>query len=255
MLAGMRVPPLLVSVFLLACAAESGETGTATETAERLAALAAELDGVVEQRDQLEAQLEACIECRRRNIKALDAFGESEAYGEITEATVDEALALLQTRKQKAADGEKLAIVLDIDETTLSNLPELDRSDYCYDNDAWNVWVAGGRPPAIRGIDRLYAWAKNNGVEVFFITGRKEPQRAATERALRAAGFEGWAALILREEAEYELSATQYKSQRRAALEDRGYVIVLSLGDQVSDLEGGHAEATMLMPNPFYFVK
>jgi acid phosphatase len=40
----------------------------------------------------------------------------------------------------------------------------------------------------------------------------------------------------------------------RAAIEDEGYTIVANVGDQPSDLEGGHAERAFLLPNPFYRV-
>jgi len=58
----------------------------------------------------------------------------------------------------------------------------------------------------------------------------------------------------VRDESEVEMSASEYKSGRRAALEREGYAVVLNLGDQRSDLDGGHAERALLMPNPFYFV-
>ena len=90
---------------------------------------------------------------------------------------------------------------------------------------------------------------------IVFLTGRKEPQRPATERALREAGFGEWTELILRGPDESELEAGEFKSGRRAKLEAAGYVIALTVGDQASDLSGGHSEATLLMPNPFYMVK
>ena len=40
----------------------------------------------------------------------------------------------------------------------------------------------------------------------------------------------------------------------RRTLAEQGYVIVLNMGDQESDLAGGHAERTFKMPNPFYRV-
>ena len=71
----------------------------------------------------------------------------------------------------------------------------------------------------------------------------------------REAGFGEWTELILRGPDESELEAGEFKSGRRAKLEAAGYVIALTVGDQASDLSGGHSEATLLMPNPFYMVK
>ncbi len=37
-------------------------------------------------------------------------------------------------------------------------------------------------------------------------------------------------------------------------LKAAGYTIIASLGDQKSDLAGGHAEMTFKIPNPFCFI-
>ena len=48
--------------------------------------------------------------------------------------------------------------------------------------------------------------------------------------------------------------AADFKAPTRAAIERQGYTILASVGDQRSDLDGGHAERGYLLPNPFYFV-
>jgi hypothetical protein len=45
-----------------------------------------------------------------------------------------------------------------------------------------------------------------------------------------------------------------YKSATRAHIESLGYDIVANLGDQYSDLQGGHADRTLKLPNPTYFL-
>ena len=45
-----------------------------------------------------------------------------------------------------------------------------------------------------------------------------------------------------------------YKSGARAAIEDQGYKILASVGDQYSDLAGGHEAVAFKLPNPFYFL-
>jgi hypothetical protein len=47
-------------------------------------------------------------------------------------------------------------------------------------------------------------------------------------------------------------SAASFKAPVRAAIEGTGYTIIANVGDQPSDLAGGHAEKTFLLPNPFY---
>ncbi len=49
-------------------------------------------------------------------------------------------------------------------------------------------------------------------------------------------------------------TTVDYKSGARKAIEDQGYRIVASVGDQYSDLAGGHEAAAFKLPNPFYFL-
>jgi predicted secreted acid phosphatase len=46
----------------------------------------------------------------------------------------------------------------------------------------------------------------------------------------------------------------QYKSGTRAYIESQGYRIVADIGDQFSDLLGGHTDRTFKMPNPNYYL-
>jgi len=48
------------------------------------------------------------------------------------------------------------------------------------------------------------------------------------------------------------VSAAHFKAPRRAHIEEQGYTIIANMGDQPSDLAGGFAEQTYLLPNPFY---
>ena len=203
---------------------------------------------------QVRAELETCTKCRGQVVTSLGAYGKSESYPASTTDTAEAAQAWLSERVAARKPDEKLAMVLDVDETTLNNFQQLEGSGFCYEPAAWDVWVKEGSPPSVPGVKPLYDYARSNDVAVVFITGRKEPQRADTERALKAAGFDGWQELILRNEEERKVTAAEYKSARRAKLESEGFTVVLTLGDQQSDLAGGHAEKTILMPNPFYHV-
>jgi hypothetical protein len=49
-------------------------------------------------------------------------------------------------------------------------------------------------------------------------------------------------------------SAVDFKAPKRREIEAQGYEIVLNMGDQESDLEGGYAERTFKLPNPFYWI-
>ena len=168
----------------------------------------------------------------------------------------DRAIAFLRRRAAHSAPHQKLAMVLDIDETTLSNYQEMLAADFAYNAVAFDAWAETAQAPAIPGTLRTYREAQRLGVSVFFITGRPEKQRAATERNLTAQGFQNWQLLILRSPSEGSESAEVYKSKARAQIVAQGYMIVLNVGDQWSDLNGKpEAELSIKYPDPFYFLK
>jgi hypothetical protein len=101
---------------------------------------------------------------------------------------------------------------------------------------------------------QLFRVARASNVAVFFITGRPEDQRAATERNLRNAGFGHYARLYLVPTGADFASAADFKAPIRAEVERLGYTIIANMGDQPSDLIGGHAEKKFLLPDPFYRV-
>ena len=70
---------------------------------------------------------------------------------------------------------------------------------------------------------------------------------------LEREGYGGWAGLALKP-AGSTLTTVAYKSGARAATEQQGYRIVANIGDQYSDLAGGHADRAFKVPNPFYFL-
>jgi len=70
---------------------------------------------------------------------------------------------------------------------------------------------------------------------------------------LEREGYGGWAGLTLKP-AGSTLTTVAYKSGARAAIEQQGYRIVANIGDQYSDLAGGHADRAFKVPNPFYFL-
>jgi acid phosphatase len=167
----------------------------------------------------------------------------------------------------RAGEVVKPAIVLDIDETSLSSWRQILNNDFGYiphgpcrlgagiacGQGAWELSAAAD--PIVPMVE-LVAAARARGVAVFFLTGRPDgaAERAATVRNLRRAGYAGWAELLMRNRSERGLGAAAYKSARRAGIAARGYSIIANIGDQDSDLAGGYAERTFKLSNPFYFI-
>jgi acid phosphatase len=176
-------------------------------------------------------------------------------YAKDLDLQADRAIAFLRQRAARRGPSEKLALVLDIDETTLSNYGEMEKAGFAYDAKAFDAWVKSAQAPAIIGTLRIFTEAKRLGVGVFFLTGRGDAERAATEKNLRAAGFDGWQQLILRKKGQSPL-AIEFKSAERAGIVAQGYRIVLNVGDQWSDLKGEpEAEYSVKYPDPYYFLK
>lgn len=207
---------------------------------------------------------------------AKGANGEQSRY-EKDQAAVGEAATawILRRAKEltdpafvKAHGATKMALVLDIDETTLNNLAEMSANDYGYirglkcertkDNPACAApgWDLLAQAPAIASTKKLFDAARGAGVDVFFITGRDDTreERDATDANLKGQGFSGYTRLVMHTPGvpQSGASVADYKAPARAAIVLDGYTILANVGDQPSDLSGGFAEKVFLMPDPFY---
>jgi hypothetical protein len=184
----------------------------------------------------------------------------------------------------RAGEVQRPAIVLDIDETSLLNWPRIYQDDYAYipsvpgghcdfvqvgDPCGDLDWQQSARAAALGPTLALYKLARCieqaascTKVDVFFVTGRREQAHndemasVWTLRNLQLAGFDGIARdhLYMRDPASTG-SVSIHKTAARTEIEDKlGFVIIANVGDQNSDLVGGHAEMTFKVPNPFYFI-
>lgn len=191
-------------------------------------------------------QVEHYVDSGRYEADVARVVGEAEAYLE-----------------QRVGAVAKPAIVLDIDETALSNWP-------AYRLNGWGrvlhggcdleqgpcglrAWQALARSQPLPPTLALARRARTLGVAIFFVSGRPAELRDATERNLREQGFE-WDGLAILPEGARFASAVDFKAPQRRKIAERGYTILFSLGDQASDLAGGFAERTFQLPNPVYFL-
>jgi hypothetical protein len=147
---------------------------------------------------------------------------------------------------------KNLALVLDIDETSLSNLSAIEADNFTFGTNSQNE-ATNEVGKAIPSTLTLYNDAKARGIAIFFITGRRENTRAHTTSNLTREGFTGFKQLVLKPDASTD-STVVYKSGARAAIEQQGYKIVANVGDQYSDLAGGHSASAFKLANPFYFL-
>jgi len=169
--------------------------------------------------------------------------------------------------EQRASQVVNPALVLDIDETSLSNWEQIYHNDFGYipagacdlaSKAACGAqdWDLSMQASAIKPTLELFNAAKAKKVAVFFVTGRFDSglEKTATALNLSKAGYFGWDGLYLRDPEKPRPSVAEYKRDMRIDIEAKGYTIIGNIGDQYSDLALEHAEQTFKVPNPFYFL-
>lgn len=182
----------------------------------------------------------------------------------------------------KSKPGATKAIVLDVDDTTLTTWNYEIASNWAYNPTSNAAYVTGQLFPATPGMVALVTQAAKEGYAIFFLTGRPATQEAATLGNLTADGVgvdAGYPAPTTLKDGEDGLftkpavadypaylkaacagdpngscTTVHYKSATRAHIESLGYDIVANFGDQYSDLKGGFADKTFKLPNPNYFL-
>lgn len=190
----------------------------------------------------------------KEEIAAYHASGE---YNKEFSKVIKEAQAFIDqvaTQNESAKTPKKLALVLDIDETSLSNYPLMKQNRYCATLDQFKQAQLKADQPALTATRELYQDALKHHIAVFFITGRTDEIKKATEKNLKNEGFTQWAAVYYKPASYKRSSIIPFKSRARAIIEHKGYKIVASIGDQQSDLSGGHAMKTFKLPNPHYYI-
>lgn len=215
----------------------------------------------------------------------LDLIKLRAVYYRCTQYEADIAAVLREAREwvaERAPQVSKPAIVLDIDETSLSNWTRIYRDQFAYfANGPCHLdqpgfcgdlqWQRSEQAPAIKPTRDLYKFARCQDVappcrpiDVFFVSGRHESDQQIdgqtptqwTIENLNKAGYLGLSPdhLYLRREG-FPGPVENFKTAARAEIEQKFNVtIIANVGDQESDLVGGHAERTFKVPNPFYFI-
>ena len=168
-------------------------------------------------------------------------------------------------RHDRTGRKGKPAIVLDIDDTTLLTYNYELHVGFHFTEESQDTYLAHTDMDPVFGMNRLVNWAHDKGAEVFFLTGRKEAQRAWSVRNLKNVGYQ--VALdrrhVFLKDKEHPpaylpcgatCTTVEYKSGTRKHIESLGYDVVANFGDQYSDLDGGAGDRTFKMPNPMYFL-
>jgi predicted secreted acid phosphatase len=153
---------------------------------------------------------------------------------------------------QLAKHPKKPTVVLDIDETTMSNWSCLDAAGFELSGLA--TCVVKSASVAFPGAKAFIKHARAKKVAIAFITGAPQAACALRQRNLIAQGIKKPFTLTCRPAGDTSDTIVPYKSAARKALIKKGATIVLNVGDQQSDLSGGAARKTYKLPNPIYTI-
>jgi predicted secreted acid phosphatase len=160
------------------------------------------------------------------------------------------AKATRQLDAQLRKHPKKPTVVLDIDETTLSNWGCLDAAGFELSGLA--TCIVQSKSVAFPAAKTFIKRARARKVAIAFITGAPQAACALRQENLVAQGIKAPFTLTCRPASDKRDSLVPYKSGARRKLAQRGATIVLNVGDQKSDLAGGAAGKTVLLPNPIY---
>lgn len=196
---------------------------------------------------------------------------ESSYISDVTAVTAAAKEEVVANCKAAVARGDKPAITLDADDTTL----------WTYDMEEWLEFNFSPEKqieylktnyhalPATPGMVDLVTAAKAAGCEPIGLTGRSDDLKEVTQRNLTEVGYPSipselyftkkssmaselpsWVSC-----AKDKCTTVEFKSSVRKHIEnDLGYRIVGNFGDQYSDLIGGYADVAYKLPNPTYYL-
>ena len=142
------------------------------------------------------------------------------------------------------------AIIIDIDETILSNLPYISKQIHLNDVEKLNRWQKTSSCEAIMPILALYNWLLDKEVKIYFVTARPLDLKDATIENFKRLNIQQ-SEIIFRDQAIWPVPK-EFKIAMRKKIVNNDYDIILNIGDQPTDFEGGYWKRALRVPNPFY---
>ncbi|SFC71590.1 HAD superfamily, subfamily IIIB (Acid phosphatase) [Nocardioides terrae] len=175
--------------------------------------------------------------------------------------------------------GAADAVVFDVDSTLLSDYANEEEMNYNYSPALNGNWVTHQLMPAVPGMVAAVKTLAAEGYAIYGITGRPAGQEDDTIGNLTGVGYADSNGPLFDADNLYtkpadnasqpsyitgcaivatatlsKCTTVQYKALTRQHLEDGGADIVMNVGDQWSDLQGGFADDTQKVPNPTYYL-
>ena len=174
---------------------------------------------------------------------------------------VDEKIATLDKNQKKA-------VVLDIDETVLDNSPfevKCIETGKSYSKKTWNEWTSLSKARALPGAVDFTNYAKDKGVEIFYVSNRSETELAVTMKNMKELNFP------CVDSTHFLLKTTESGKKARRDIIKKDYNIILFIGDNLTDYseiyenrdknlaidivdknKGDFGTKFIILPNPMY---
>lgn len=164
--------------------------------------------------------------------------------------------------------SKPVAVITDMDETITDNSAYqawLVGQDSGYSSKTWGPWIAEAKAKAIPGAVEFFNYAKQKGVETFYITNTKKDYSEGAEKKLKALGFP----YVDGKHLLFRTKSSDKQARRDMVAKD--YEIAILLGDNLNDflsvfrkkpIDGRFAETDkvkdmfgkkfIVFPNPLY---
>jgi 5'-nucleotidase (lipoprotein e(P4) family) len=145
-------------------------------------------------------------------------------------------LRLDQDLRNRKRTTKPPAVIVDVDETVLDNSrfqAELLLRGVAYTTEGWKAWCDRAEAGAVPGAVDFLKYAASRGARVFYITNRRQPEKAGTASNLAKLGFPGVTeeSVMVREQ-----GTTASKESRREKVRLR-YWIAMLVGDNLNDFD------------------
>ncbi len=128
--------------------------------------------------------------------------------------------------------SKPVAISADVDETLIDNSAYeafLVGNNFGYSSKTWGPWIASGQATAMPGATEFLNYAKEKGVEVFYITNIKMKYYDGAAKKLKALGYPNV------DKKHMLLRTDSSDKQKRRDLVTKDYELALFLGDNLND--------------------
>lgn len=150
--------------------------------------------------------------------------------------------------EEKGNQGKPAALITDIDETVLDNMPSSVKNieeNQEFSEEEWAQWVAQEKATEVPGAADFLNYAAGKGVEIFYVSNRVPSAEEATLRNMKAVGFPAT-------DKDHLLFRTAESSKKERFDRIRAdYDVLLYLGDNLSDFSHKFGATSVKERNAF----